>query len=99
MDDSLQALLASADQLAFGRVKADLATECHACPWLVHCRGGCPRERRCNPERHDLSLLCHAYRCFFAHIDGRMHDLADSWRRRHSALGQREVDVSAEAAP
>ncbi len=78
-------MLNSPRQAEFGRRKAALPHACQACPWLAHCRGGCPKERWGNPADAKLSYLCDGYKLFFSHADARLRELAKRWRREHAA--------------
>jgi uncharacterized protein len=84
---SLADMLHSPLQTRFGRRKSHLPHECRACPWLPHCRGGCPRERGGGPRHSGRSRLCEGYRMFFAHADARMKALADAWLRQRGLDG------------
>jgi uncharacterized protein len=75
-------MLNSPQQARFGRRKADLAADCQTCRWLRHCRGGCPKERW-GAERR--TVLCEAYRMFFAHADASFRALAAAWRAARAA--------------
>lgn len=77
--DDLADLLNSPRQADFGRRKAALPQDCQVCPWLSHCRGGCPKERWGDPVRANRSAYCEAYRAFFAHADERFRELARRW--------------------
>ncbi len=84
LDENLTDLLNSPRQARFGRRKADLPHACQKCRWLVHCRGGCPKERWGHPSGDKLSHLCNAYQTFFSHADGRLRQLAEAWLDRQN---------------
>jgi len=85
MRDSLPDLFASDRQREFGRRKAKLPESCLACPWLVYCRGGCPKDRLCDPRDGGVSHFCEAYRMFFEHADADIKRLVAEWRRKNDA--------------
>jgi uncharacterized protein len=74
-------MLNSPRQAGFGRRKSQLPRACQSCPWLEHCRGGCPKERWDGSPGRQRSRLCEAYKHFFAHADARLRQLAQAWRR------------------
>jgi uncharacterized protein len=82
LEGTLIDMLNSPRQAAFGRRKSQLPHECQTCPWLTHCRGGCPKERWDVSPNRQPSRLCAAYKRFFAHADARLRELADAWHRR-----------------
>ena len=75
-------MLNSARQRKFGQRKADLPLECRRCRWLIHCRGGCPKERGFlpHPER---SYFCPAYQQFLEYAHPSFCKLAKEWQERH----------------
>lgn len=78
--DGLRAMLNSPEQLAFGREKARLDDTCLACPWLRHCRGGCPKDRIRDPRDHGHFHFCGAHTRFFEHADPFLKALAARWK-------------------
>jgi uncharacterized protein len=69
---SLDELLGSDPQRAFGAAKADTLTAlCRSCRYLFACRGDCPKHRFAStPEgEQGLSYLCPAYLRFFDHVE------------------------------
>ena len=72
-------MLNSETQRNFGRRKMDLPPDCRTCPWLKHCRGGCPKDRQRDPLDGGLNHFCEAFKSFFAHADAVFHQLADQW--------------------
>jgi len=77
-------MLNSPLQARFGRRKADLPHACQVCPWLRHCRGGCPKERWGNPADARLSRHCEAYKMFFEHADEKLREIAADWQREQA---------------
>lgn len=57
-------MLNSAIQKKFGQRKSLLPKECKKCPWLIYCRGGCPKERGYHPHP-EKSFFCESYQRFF----------------------------------
>ena len=83
--DSLQALLNSQRQKAFGQLKAQLCQSCQVCPWVSYCRGGCTRHR---PDPGELNLFCDAFQALFRHAEPRME-------RMVAQLGKQNAPVQA----
>ncbi len=82
MQDRLVDLLNSPLQERFGRQKSGLAEKCRACPWLAHCHGGCPKDRRVG---HDgVDPLCPAYEQFFSYGHDKLIKLAEVWKREQA---------------
>lgn len=79
LEGRLEDMLNSPLQARFRRRKAALPEACQACPWLVHCRGGCPKERWGAPGEPCRSRLCEGYQMFFSHADDRLRQLAGAW--------------------
>jgi uncharacterized protein len=80
------AMLNSRKQREFGRRKAALPGPCSSCDHLVHCRGGCPKDRFM-PDRGDgWPGLCRGYKKFFAHADGCLRELAQRFRKAGDAV-------------
>ncbi len=85
LEGDLLDMLNSTRQREFGRIKAALPRECADCPWLDHCRGGCPKDRQFTPSAGGTNYFCESYRLFFEHADARLRRLAADWRRRQAA--------------
>ena len=69
--DGLATLLASPEQLAFGKAKDDtLPAYCRACPVGFLCHGGCPKDRFATTADGEagLNYLCAGYRRFYSHL-------------------------------
>ena len=69
---NLAELADSPAQLTFGDAKANLPDRCLACPWLVMCNGGCPKDRLGWPG---LNILCDGLTAFFAHAVPELRDV------------------------
>ena len=89
---TLADMLNSPQQARFGRRKAELAAACQACPWLPHCRGGCPKERTGQRSR-----FCDAYRMFFAHADSFFRELAAEKSQKVDKSKGQKVDEGHES--
>ncbi|MBU0639037.1 MAG: anaerobic sulfatase maturase [Planctomycetes bacterium] len=100
LNSNLADLLNSSRQADFGRRKSALPQACQACRWLVHCRGGCPKERWGQPGAPSLSYFCSAYQQFFAHADAHLRELAEQWQQRQNKpAGLPDAVMSAATAP
>jgi uncharacterized protein len=81
-------LVASPQQRAFGRAKADtLPGHCRRCEVRFACNGECPRNRftRTPDGEEGLNYLCAGYKAFFSDIDEPMRLMADLLREgRHA---------------
>ncbi len=80
---SLEKLLDSPQQQAFGRAKRDtLPKQCLACDVLDMCNGGCPKNRfiRTEDGESGLNYLCSGYKRFFTHCRPFVDTLAEVWR-------------------
>lgn len=83
-ESSLRALVASEQQVRFGRHKFDsLPNYCKECPVLFACYGECPRNRfiKTPDGEEGLNYLCAGYRKFFTHIDPAMRTMRELLRR------------------
>ena len=81
-------LLASPQQVSFGRAKRDtLPAYCRSCDVRFACNGECPRNRfTTTPDGEDgLNYLCEGYKHFFGHIDPKMRRMADLLRAGREA--------------
>jgi len=78
-DRDLSTLVASPQQVAFGRAKADLPRQCLNCEVRFACHGECPKNRfELSRDGEDgLNYLCAGYYDFFTHVDGPMRLMAD----------------------
>ncbi|MBU0753925.1 MAG: anaerobic sulfatase maturase [Planctomycetes bacterium] len=92
-------------QQNFGEIKAALPHKCGHCPWLIYCRGGCPKDRLLSEHKPPLNHLCRAYQAFFEHVHPRMQRLAADWTRQRKAaedaalLNRRAVTTDPRAVP
>ena len=78
LEHDLIECLNSNHQKRFGAVKSDVPDQCLACPWIEHCRGGCPKDRRFSQVPR-LNYFCESYRMFFEHADPVYRSLARQW--------------------
>jgi uncharacterized protein len=79
-DTPLADLVASDQQVAFGRAKRDtLPRYCRECDVRFACHGGCPRNRfTTTPDGEPgLNYLCPSYQAFFRHVDPTMRRMSD----------------------
>jgi uncharacterized protein len=91
-------LVASPQQVAFGRAKAEtLPGQCHRCEVRFACNGECPKNRFATSVDGEpgLNHLCAGYYRFFTHIDGCMRIMADLVRRGRYADEIRQVFTAA----
>lgn len=76
-DMDLRDAFATTTYARFVAMKPDLPEKCRTCPWLRHCRGGCPRNRiEDDGAASHPDYFCRAFEMFFAHADGRLKALA-----------------------
>jgi uncharacterized protein len=83
-DTPMIELVASEQQLQFGRAKRDtLPAYCRSCEVRFACHGGCPKNRFCAaPDGEEgLNYLCAGYKAFFKHIDHPMRLMCDLLRQ------------------
>ena len=76
-------LVASPQQVAFGRAKRDtLPAYCRSCDVRFACHGGCPKDRfTLTPDGEPgLHYLCPSYQQFFRHVDRPMRFMAAALR-------------------
>lgn len=98
LDTPMVELVASPQQVAFGRAKADtLPGQCRRCPVRFACNGECPKNRFLASVEGDpgLNYLCAGYYEFFTHIDGSMRLMAELVRSGRFADEIRQVFSSA----
>lgn len=74
-------MLNSERQQEFGLQKGALADQCATCNWLAYCYGGCPKDRRNNPQHRNVSAFCESYKHFFTHADQALNALAEQWKQ------------------
>ncbi len=98
LEDDLSDLLNNPRQTEFGRIKADLPSECPSCPWLKHCWGGCPKDRISDPSDRGSNHFCKSFMMFFDHADEELRRLAEGWKQQqideHSAAQKRYEELS-----
>ena len=83
---SLQRLLDSPQQAAFGRAKRDtLPRQCLDCAVLEMCNGGCPKNRfiLTADGAPGLNYLCSGYKRFFTHCRPFVETLTQVWREQN----------------
>ncbi len=81
LDQSLQSMLASPQQIRFGRDKLDgLPRQCRECEVRFVCNGECPKHRfvPTADKEEGLNYLCAGYKLFFRHIDPYMKFMANA---------------------
>ncbi len=79
LEQSLQDMLASDAQRAFGRAKSQaLPQECRSCPVLFACKGDCPKNRflPVPNEKFSKNVLCAGYKRFYEHSADSMQRMA-----------------------
>ena len=85
LDDDLENLVFSPQQLRFGQDKRDtLTAQCRSCAVLAACNGGCPKHRiatSCDGEPGQ-NHFCAAYYRFFTHAAPYMRVMAHELRAR-----------------
>ncbi len=80
---SLEILLASPSQKAFGQFKLDSLPEyCLECEVLEMCNGACPKDRfiQTPDGKAGLNWLCTGYKRFFKHCKPFVNQVADVWK-------------------
>lgn len=90
MNESLAALVNSAQQRAFGGAKSDrLPKYCRDCEVRFACHGECPKHRfLTTPDGEPgLNYLCAGYKKFFRHIDPFMRRMSELLRARRAPAG------------
>ncbi|MFC5177093.1 anaerobic sulfatase maturase [Nocardioides taihuensis] len=76
-------LVASPEQVAFGRAKRDaLPAQCRGCDVRSVCHGGCPKDRFTSTADGEpgLNYLCPSYQTFFRHVRDPMRYMASEVR-------------------
>ena len=79
LEGSLLDFLNSPVQAAFGRMKSKLPLQCRTCRWLLHCHGGCTKDRLNDPRDNGSNHFCKAYQMFFERADSDLRYLAWRW--------------------
>jgi len=93
-------LVASDQQRAFGRAKADaLPRYCRECDVRFACHGGCPKDRfATTPDGEPgLNYLCPSFKRFFGHVAAPMQEMAELLARGRapSEIVRRYADADA----
>ena len=83
MEGNLIDMLNSSRQRTFGKQKSKRPGMCGQCPWLNRCWSGCTKDRLRDPRDRRENHFCQSYRMFFEHADGRLCELAETWKRTH----------------
>ncbi|MBM3333264.1 SPASM domain-containing protein, partial [Candidatus Sumerlaeota bacterium] len=91
LERDLNLLAASRKQIHFGEQKRQRPPECEECRWLVHCYGGCLKDRFTIAATQGSDYFCKGYKRFFAHSEKTYIELRD----RYLALVAREEDERA----
>jgi len=84
---SLKEMNNGAQNLDFAENKyRNLSGECHSCPWLFACYGGCPKHRFLPSLSGDTkqNYLCEGYRYFFNHTAEIMGAMKTLFQHGHS---------------
>jgi len=85
-NDRLIDLLNAPRQTEFGAAKRQLPPACVECPWLKHCWGGCPKDRRNDPRDQGLNHFCEAFQIFFRHADEPLKKMAREWQKQQATI-------------
>ena len=82
-NSSIADMLAHPNYARFHRMKPALPDKCRSCEWQRLCYGGCPRNRKWNPEgtESDPDYFCQSYMRIYAHAHERMQELGGRMRR------------------
>jgi uncharacterized protein len=99
-DQSLRAMVDSAQQRKFGADKADaLPAYCRRCEVRFACNGECPKHRfATTPDGEGgLNYLCAAYKRFFSHIDPHMRVMVRLLQARQPPAGIMAMIAAADA--
>jgi len=64
-EQPLEEIVATEKFLKFKKQKSKLARKCEGCPWLIHCRGGCPKHWAV--PNSETNYFCPSYQMFFEH--------------------------------
>lgn len=74
-------LLNSEKQKNFGCEKQNMIDECHSCPWLMKCYGGCLKDRIRDPQDNGRSHFCVSTKIFLSHADKKFKEIAHRYKR------------------
>lgn len=78
----------------FGEAKNKyLSRECHSCPWLFACNGGCPKHRFLPQAEGSFpqNYLCQGYQHFFSHTSALMQAMKTLFENGYSPADIRYV--------
>ena len=64
-EQPLEEIIAGEKFLGFKKQKSKLTRKCSGCPWLIHCRGGCPKHWAV--LKSESNYFCPSYQMFFEH--------------------------------
>ncbi|GGA44381.1 anaerobic sulfatase maturase [Paenibacillus physcomitrellae] len=80
---SIADMLAHPNYARFHQMKTALPDKCRSCEWQRLCYGGCPRNRKWNPEgtESDPDYFCQSYMQIYAYADERMQEMSMRMRR------------------
>ncbi|MGG6311490.1 anaerobic sulfatase maturase [Paenibacillus macerans] len=95
---SIADMLAHPNYERFHRMKPALPDKCRSCEWQRLCYGGCPRNRKWNPEENqaDPDFFCQSYMQIYAYAHERMQELGGRMRQElYSSNLQRYFDGKA----
>lgn len=92
-EHSIAEILAHPNYRRFHQMKPALAEKCRSCEWQRLCYGGCPRNRKWNPEGDQSSpdYFCQSYMQVYAYADEKMRQLGDRLRRELYERNVREI--------
>jgi uncharacterized protein len=82
LERDLAICAASQRQYEFGEHKRCLPPGCAECPWLIHCNGGCLKDRYMIPATGGHDYFCAAYKQLFAHSESVFIELRDHYLSR-----------------
>ena len=85
MNDSLQSMMQSQQQLKFGKDKCDTLPQfCLECNFHFACNGECPKNRFLYTKDGEFGLnyLCAGYKMYFEHIDSYMKFMVNELKNR-----------------
>lgn len=82
-NSSISDMLAHPNYKRFHQMKPALPDKCRSCEWQRLCYGGCPRNRKWNPETEqaDPDFFCQSYMQIYAYAHERMQELGERMRQ------------------
>lgn len=69
VQEGLDTVLCGRRALHFNELRLLRDAACNLCPWGHFCHGGCLKYRRVGMKLHTKTVLCEAYKMFFAHAE------------------------------